>query len=703
MLLPLLLGFLAILLLPDSRFSHAWLGPLLPALLVAVLSLFDDRFDVPRIVRFGGHAVCAIIVLRVMQDYWTGAPLPLLGESLPVVVCAGLLFLWITGLTNSYNFMDGIDGIAAVQALVALLGWGTVLLGEPSVAVDVDDPQFLLLLSLAAGIAGFLILNWSPASIFMGDIGSTFLGFYLGVLPFGVAAMGLPFDRALEAAVLFTWPFVLDASVTFIKRLVRREPIFDAHRSHLYQDLASTFPRRRQGHRFTTLFFGLLSLVGVGLYWSSGPVWAKAAVLIGLWVAAAAWTYGIRFQKVIPIHSSGSTQGKVGMEDEALSSTVAGLMPFDIYLSPPEITEAEHRRVNEALASGFIAPVGPQVNAFERELANHLGLEEVQAVSSGTAAIHLGLRSLGVGPGDVVLCPDLTFIASVNPVRYLGAEPVLVDVKNENWAIDPERVREAIRTLKAEGRTIRALVVVHAFGIPAEIEELVDIAHAEDIRVLEDCAGAFGARVGNRSVGSFGDAAAFSFNGNKVLTTSGGGALYIRDESLRESARSWANQGKKPGAMGYQHETLGYNYKLSNICAAIGLAQLETLASRLERKKRVFERYKEQLSGFPQVGFLPEPAYGRNNYWLSCISLDSGAHSEEVVEALRAQRIEASPMWKPMHLQELNSDLRLFGGQVSEQIHRRFLSLPSGSALTQGELERVVDLVKSHLLVSAAQ
>jgi pyridoxal phosphate-dependent aminotransferase EpsN len=701
MLLPFGLGFLAILLLPGTRISHIWMGPLIPALMVAGLSIFDDRFDIPRVLRFGAHAVCAVLVLWIMQQHWVGKPLPLLGGALPASLCALFLFLWLTGLTNSYNFMDGIDGIAAVQALVALAGWGSVLLMEPAISTSVADPQFLLLLSLAGGVMGFLILNWSPASIFMGDVGSTFLGFYLAAIPFGAAAAGLPLERALEAGVLFTWPFVIDASVTFSRRLVRREAIFDAHRSHLYQVLASTFGSRQKGHRFTALFFGLLALVGVGLYWTSGPVWAKAAVLLGLWVAATAWTFGIRLNNAEFRKNSGSTEG--GMEMEDAYSALSVTMPFDIYLSPPEITDAEHRRIAEALGSGFIAPVGPQVNAFEAGLANYLGLPEVQAVSSGTAAIHLGLRALGVGPGDMVMCPDLTFIASVNPVRYLGAEPVLLDVQRENWAIDPEIAREAIRTLKGEGRTVRAMVVVHAFGIPARIEELVEIAHSEGILVLEDCAGAFGTRVGDRFVGSFGDAAAYSFNGNKVLTTSGGGALYIKDGKLRETARSWANQGKQPGAVGYQHETLGYNYKLSNICAAIGIAQLETLGDRLARKRNVFKGYKERLASLANIGFLPEPGYGANNYWLSCISLNAGGHAEEIVMALRAERIEASPMWKPMHMQQLNSDLRVFGGQVSEEIHRCFLSLPSGSALKTDELERVVELVKSHSPAPAAQ
>lgn len=689
LLLPVLAGSLLLVAHPGIGWRLAWLGTLLPALLVGLLSFFDDCFDLSRLVRFGGHVLCGLIVLVAFAPVWGMEPLPLLGDLLPLWLAGLLLLVWITGLTNSYNFMDGIDGIAAIQGLVAIFGWVTVYWGDPALAFTAEA-QKILLLALAGGLAGFLILNWAPASIFMGDIGSTFLGFYLAVVPFGAAASGLPFDRALEAGVFFVWPFVADAGMTFTRRLASREPVFEAHRSHLYQVLAATFETREKGHRLTSLLFGLLSLVGIGLYWTEGPLWAKLVVLGFLWIAVAAWTYGLRAPAKSTVY--GST-GANSDNDDPRDNFTNQLMPFEIYLSPPEITDSEKSKVMEAFSSGFIAPVGPQVNAFERELAAYLGLPEIQAVSSGTAAIHLGLRALGVGPGDCVLCPDLTFIASVNPVRYLGAEPVLVDVDPQTWAIDPHLAREAIRTLKAEGRTVRAMVIVHALGVPAPMDTLMELAETEGVPVLEDCAGAFGTRVGERSVGTFGKAAAFSFNGNKVLTTSGGGAVFIRDPELREAARSWANQGKKPHAVGYSHDTLGYNYKLSNICAAIGLGQLETLSGRLERKKATFRHYQERLRKAGEFAFIPEPAYGKNNYWLTCIGVDTGAHAGEIVHSLREKGIEAAPMWKPMHLQKLNRDLRVFGGAVSEAIHRNYLSLPSGSNLTREQVEKICDLV----------
>jgi dTDP-4-amino-4,6-dideoxygalactose transaminase/UDP-N-acetylmuramyl pentapeptide phosphotransferase/UDP-N-acetylglucosamine-1-phosphate transferase len=704
MLLPLIVTAIFLLVSPVDTGLPIWLQVLVPAFLVAALSFMDDRLDLSRLIRFAGHAFSAGLVLLIFKDLWPHAPLPVVGELLPVFVCGVLLLIWMAGLTNAYNFMDGIDGIAALQGVVAAMGWAMLFLFDPALAGEGIQPQVLILLALAGGLCGFLVLNWAPASIFMGDIGSTFLGFFFASIPFVAAAGGLPFDRALEAGVFFVWPFILDSVVTFIVRAIRRENVFDAHRMHLYQTLAATFQTRDQGHRLTSLLFGLLSLLGVALFWTSGPLWAKLGVLGWVWIALAAWTYGIRrssanadFDSTVFKSSPDNPPGP------QLEDSNSSFMPFDIYLSPPEITDVERQRVSEAIESGFIAPVGPQLTAFEKAVATYLKLPEVQAVSSGTAAIHLGLRALGVSPGDCVLTPDLTFIASVNPIRYLGAEPVLVDVAKENWAMDPQLARDAIAALKNEGRTVRAMVVVHAFGVPAPMETFQKIAHEEGVAILEDCAGAFGSRYKGLPVGNFGDAAAFSFNGNKVLTTSGGGAVFIRDPEMRAASRSWANQGRDPNVVGYAHNTLGYNYKLSNISAAIGIGQLETLSGRLSRKASIFAHYQERFSGLPEITFMPEPDYGENNYWLSSLGVDTHAHAEEIVTSLRAQGIEAAPMWKPMHMQGLNRDLRVFGGEVSKHIYRTHLSLPSGSGLTDDQLDRVCKAVRELLVVNGAE
>lgn len=695
---PVVLGLLALWVWPGRDPGSGAVLWLAPCFLVAFLSFLDDRFNIPRILRFGVHAVCAVLVLWLFREVWMEQPLPLVG-LLPVTAAAVLLFLWIAGLTNAYNFMDGIDGIAAIQGLVALVGWFLFLALEPGLEGPGIRGALPVLLLLAGGLAGFLLFNWSPARIFMGDVGSTFLGFFLAVVPFAAASAGASFPRALEAGAFFVWPFVADASLTFLRRLARREAVFEAHRSHLYQRLAGSFTTRETGHQVASVVFGAMAVLGILMFWFPAPLFLKLACMAGIWFLVSHLGRRLRSEKTEIDPISGST-GRGPAENMPISVN-SGLphMSFDIFLNPPEVSEAERRLVMEALESGYIAPVGPQVNRFEKELTRILGLEEMQAVVSGTAAIHLSLKALGVGPGDCVLCPDLTFIASVNPVRYLGAEPVLVDVDPANWAIDIEASREAIHALRREGRRVGALVVVHAFGIPAPMEAIMAMASEEAVPVLEDCAGAFGSRIGDISVGHFGDAAAFSFNGNKVVTTSGGGALYLKDPALRPATRRWANQGKQPGAMGYVHHEVGFNYKLSNICAAVGLGQLESAERRLARKQAIAAAYRKGLAESGAFTFMPEPPYGKNNYWLNCVGLAGAELGEELVKALHAERIEAAPMWRPMRQQEVNTDLRHFGGSASDRIYRDFLSLPSGPTLTDGQVQRICTLIQKSALV----
>jgi pyridoxal phosphate-dependent aminotransferase EpsN len=681
MLMPLIVALLSVGIYPGLVFSHAFLpGLIFPALGIAALSFVEDCVELSRKIRIIAHISLAVWALWYFQDTWINGSLPLLGNSLAPYMLAGVLILWIVGLTNAYNFMDGIDGIAALQAIVTTLGWATVLFFSDGPALSNNEAELLVMVALLAGMVGFLSMNWSPAVIFLGDNGSTFLGFFFAVLPLYVASTGaLSLDSALEAGVLFLWPFIVDPALTFLRRLIQREPVLEAHRTHLYQILAGNFRHRRRGHQITSLLFASFSVLGVLLYWMPWAFWIKLLILSGLWVG---------FTGVVLARTRGGAVGSV-LHDRRSREEPRVKGNFRIFLSPPEVSDVEARRITEAFRSGFIAPVGPQVDAFEKALGAYLNMPGIQAVSSGTAAIHLGLRALGVGPGDCVLCPDLTFVASVNPVRYLGAEPVLVDVDPENWAIDVQLARQALRDLRSKGKAVKALVVVHAYGLPAPMDSIMAFAREEGLRVLEDCAGAFGARIGNQSVGKFGDAATFSFNGNKVLTTSGGGALYIKDADLRGAAMSWANQGKRPDVVGYDHAVMGYNYKLSNICAAIGLGQLETLQSRLDRKVSNYGRYRELLWDIEGIRFLPEPTYGNGNYWLSCVGLEDAARIPRIIESLRERGIEASPIWKPMHLQACNAGMQVFGGKVSTDIYSSYVSLPSGATLKRAEIEEV--------------
>ena len=365
-----------------------------------------------------------------------------------------------------------------------------------------------------------------------------------------------------------------------------------------------------------------------------------------------------------------------------------------IHLSVPHLGEAEARHVSEAFASNWISSVGPQLEAFERAFAGRLGRPSV-AVASGTAAIHLGLRALGVGPGDEVLVSDLTFVASVNPIRYLGATPILVDSDRDTWTISPGLVAEALDALARRGRVPRALVVVHLYGQCADLAPLVAACRRHGVALLEDAAEALGATYRGAAAGSFGDLAAFSFNGNKIITTSGGGLLAGRAE-LVGRARHWATQARAPRAE-YHHEELGYNYRLSNVLAGIGLGQLAVLETRVAQRRAVFERYRAGLAGVPGLSPMPEAPYGTATRWLSCFLVDAaalGASRDELLAALAAADVEARPVWKPMHLQPLYAGCETIGGRVGADLYARGICLPSSSSLRPDDQDRVLEVIR---------
>lgn len=370
-----------------------------------------------------------------------------------------------------------------------------------------------------------------------------------------------------------------------------------------------------------------------------------------------------------------------------------------IYLSPPHLGEWEERFVAEAFANNWIAPLGPQVDAFEDEFREMVGAGHAVALSSGTAALHLGLQLVGVGAGDEVLVSTLTFAASVNPIRYLGATPVFVDCERESWNMDSALLAEALERKAKEGRLPKAVVAVHLYGQAADLDPIIAACREYDVPLVEDAAEALGATYKGRSPGTFGRAGIFSFNGNKIITTSGGGMLVSEDREMIRHARKLATQARDP-APHYEHSEIGYNYRLSNILAGIGRGQLRVLADRVRARREIFARYRDALEGRPGVELMPEAPWGRSSRWLTCLTLDpeqAGASSEEVRLALDAQNIEARPVWKPMHLQPVFAGCETFGGSVAADLFRRGLCLPSGSSLSDVDLERILDVVLGRL------
>jgi len=366
-----------------------------------------------------------------------------------------------------------------------------------------------------------------------------------------------------------------------------------------------------------------------------------------------------------------------------------------IYLSPPHIGADELELVKEAFVSNWIAPLGPHVDAFERELAEYLGVPHAAALSSGTAALHLALRILGIQPGDEVICSTLTFSASANPILYEGGKPVFVDCETSSWNMDPELLREALEAGARHGKLPRAVVVVDLYGHSADYGRIVPICEQFGVPLIEDAAEALGATCGGKKAGAFGKCAVFSFNGNKIITTSGGGMLVSDDRDLIERARYLATQARDP-APHYQHSTVGFNYRLSNVLAAIGRGQLRALPSRVAARRSNFDFYRAALAHLPGIELMPHGRYGDGNYWLTCITVDPaqfGATREEIRLALERENIEGRPIWKPLHLQPVFAGCRVIGGSASEEIFDRGLCLPSGSNLAHADLERVANAI----------
>jgi len=355
----------------------------------------------------------------------------------------------------------------------------------------------------------------------------------------------------------------------------------------------------------------------------------------------------------------------------------------------------EQQLVAEAFASNWIAPLGPHIDAFEREFQQTVDVPHAVALSSGTAALHLSMILLGIGPGDTVICPSLTFSASANPICYQRATPVFVDCDG-SWTLEPGLVAEALGRLQAEGKKVGAVIAVDLYGQCADYGALCEVCDRYGVPLVEDAAEALGATYKGTPAGGFGRLGAFSFNGNKIITTSGGGMLVSHDRPLVDRARFLATQARDP-APHYEHSQVGYNYRMSNVLAAVGRGQLASLAERIAIRRRIFERYVDGLGGLPGVAFMPEAPYGRATRWLTCLTIDPslfGADREEVRQALEAENIEARPAWKPMHLQPVFAGARTFGGAASERIFRHGLCLPSGSSLGEEDQARVISTIR---------
>ncbi len=378
-----------------------------------------------------------------------------------------------------------------------------------------------------------------------------------------------------------------------------------------------------------------------------------------------------------------------------------------IYLSPPHMSGRERELLLDAFDSNWIAPLGPHVEAFEREFAEKLGVAHAVALSSGTAALHLAMRLLDLGPGDEVATATLTFAATANAIRYVGAAPVFIDSEEHSWNLDPDLLAEELEAAARRGRPIKAVLAVDALGQCADYQPIRALCHWYQIPLIEDAAEALGATYRGRPAGTLGQIGCFSFNGNKIITASAGGMLVTASRARAERARFLATQARSP-LPHYEHVEIGYNYRLSNLLAAVGRGQLGVLDQRVRQRRRNFRFYRRMLGDLPGIVFMPEMPRGRSTRWLTCLTVDPeqfGATREDLRLALERENIESRPIWKPMHLQPVFAGCRHRGGEVAGRLFEQGLCLPSGSNLGAKDLARIVRTIRAackHRAVGAA-
>ena len=366
-----------------------------------------------------------------------------------------------------------------------------------------------------------------------------------------------------------------------------------------------------------------------------------------------------------------------------------------IWLSPPHISGNEKKYVNEAFDQNWIAPAGPHLDQFEDKISKFSNGYEVAVLSSGTAAIHLSLILLGIKKDDIVLCSSFTFSASVNPVIYQGATPVFIDSEPETWNMDPVLLEDAITDYIKIGRKPKAIILVHLYGYPAKLDQVLEISNKYNIPIVEDAAEAIGSKYKDQPLGTFGEIGIFSFNGNKIITTSSGGALISKNKEFIKKAKFLATQSRD-NSPHYEHSEIGYNYRMSNVCAAIGIGQIEVLESRVEKRRFIYNYYKENLSSIPFISFVDDMDGYFSNRWLTTILISekSVINREDIRLKLLEHNIESRPLWKPMHMQPVFSSYKSYINGVSEDLFKRGLCLPSGSIMQEKDLNRVVDIIK---------
>jgi dTDP-4-amino-4,6-dideoxygalactose transaminase len=363
-----------------------------------------------------------------------------------------------------------------------------------------------------------------------------------------------------------------------------------------------------------------------------------------------------------------------------------------IYLASPHMSSQGYEMafVKEAFATNWIAPLGPNVDNFETEMCNYTGAKHAAALSSGTAAIHLSLKAAGVKKDDIVFCPSLTFSATANAIIYENAIPVFIDSDFKTWNMCPNALKKAF----IKYPNVKAVLIVHIYGLSADCDPIINLCKENNVAIIEDAAESLGAKYKHKHTGTFGDYGIFSFNGNKIITTSGGGMAVCNDKEKIEKIKFWSTQSREK-ARHYEHNELGYNYRMSNVLAGIGRGQLKVLNERIKKKKYIFNFYKKEFTEIKEITFMPINDWNEPNYWLTCITIEAKLKPNDIISALEKENIEARPIWKPMHLQPYFAKYDFAGTQVSEYLFKNGLCLPSDTKMTDDDLNKIIKIIKN--------
>lgn len=649
-----------------SGFAHPWFFAGLT--LVAGISFVDDLKGVANKIRLACQFAAA---LMMFQDLAIFSSQPWILTVVALIFCVGII--------NAYNFMDGVNGITALYSLVAL-GTLEFLNLAPISPVAGNFVNAWLIFSAFAAVAVFAFFNCRVrAKCFAGDVGAIAIAF---IILFGLG--GLMIATSDVTWIILLVVYGVDSSLTLLHRLMLHENIGQAHQKHIFQMMADKLhvPHMRIAGIYAgtqlAISAGFIAIYHFGMTTRVAYCLAVGIVLSGIYI----WFIRKYFTR-------------------------------QIWLSSPHLSGEEGKYLSATIASGWIAPAGPNLSSFEARVIKALGGESDAeptdaeprrelygvAVNAGTAAIHLGLIEVGISAGDEVICQSFTFAASANPVVYCGGTPVFVDSEPDTWNMDPALMEKAILDRKEKtGKFPKAIVPVHLYGMPAKIGEICAIAKKYGIPVVEDAAEALGSKYRGRACGTFGDFGAISFNGNKIVTTSAGGIAICHSREMRDDILKLATQAKEPRPY-YHHERIGYNYRMSGVCAGIGLGQMNALQDRIERRREIHEIYTEALSGVPGISVKQAPSKDFfSNFWLTCILIDPekfGIDCAALKEKLDTVNIESRRLWKPMHLQPVYAKNPFYkNGDAPDgfcgELFAKGLCLPSGTHLSNSDIERVV-------------